>query len=424
MPGDAPTVAPPRLDHRAVLAALVFVVLAITIGLVWESTPRQVSDVNLYRSYGDRILAGGVPYRDFDVEYPPGALVVFTLPALVGDGRLVYGFTLITLLALVGGCAILLVDAILAALGRAGSVRNVTSALLALSPIPLGAILLSRFDLVPATLVLGTLLALLTGRPRWAGALLGIAIAVKLYPAVLLPVVGIWLLARSGRRVALQVAGLAVGIAALAYLPFLLIAPGGVAHSIGHQASRPLQIESLGSSLLIAAHHVAGFPLEWSSGHGSQNLDGAAAQTLAALGSVAIVTALVAIWWWLSRGPTDGEGLVCAAAASVLAFVVLGKVFSPQFTIWLAFLVPLVGGRSGRAAAVLTAVACCLTAVWFPLRYWSLVRRFDPIAAVALLGRNLALLAALVLLLESLRRAARERGSARSRWRAPSPGRT
>jgi len=88
----------------------------------------------------------------------------------------------------------------------------------------------------------------------------------------------------------------------------------------------------LGASLLIAAHHVAGFDLAWASSHGSQNLTGTAAGIVASLSSLAAVGAILAIWWWHARAAGDREALVQGAAAAVLAFVVLGKVFS---TSWL-----------------------------------------------------------------------------------------
>ena len=413
-----------RLDRRAVLAATVFAVLAVAVGLAWESAPRQVSDVSLYRTYGERIAHGRVPYRDFDVEYPPGALVVLAAPALFTESLRGYRIGLVALLASIGAVGIVLVDLILGVLGRSRRERNLTSFALALSPLVLGAILVSRFDLLPATLTVAVVLALLVGRMRLGGVLLGVAVAVKLYPGVLLPIAATWAAARAGRRAAIELVGLTLGVALLAYLPFVLVAPGGVVHSLAHQASRPLQIESLGSSLLLAAHHVAGLDLSWSSGHGSQNLDGGAASALAMLSSLAAAAVLVVVWWWHARGPVSGEGLVRASAAAVLAFVALGKVLSPQFVIWLIFLVPLVGGRSGRVASALTALACVLTALWFPLRYWSLVREFDALASWLLVGRNLSLVAALVAVTIPLSRAARGRVPLRSRLPGPSADRT
>ncbi len=41
-----------------------------------------IVDTPVYRRYGDAVLAGQVPYRDFSLEYPPGALPAFVLPSL------------------------------------------------------------------------------------------------------------------------------------------------------------------------------------------------------------------------------------------------------------------------------------------------------------------------------------------------------
>ena len=139
-------------------------------------------------------------------------------------------------------------------------------------PLLLGSVVLTRFDLYPAALVAAALAALVHRRDRLGFGLLGAAVAVKLYPAVLVPVALGYVWRRRGRREALVCLALCAGVVALAYLPFLVVAPDGVAHSLGRQLSRPLQIESLGSALYLAAHHLVGLDVEMRSGHGSQNL--------------------------------------------------------------------------------------------------------------------------------------------------------
>src|ERR1044071_5744746 len=43
-------------------------------------------DLHLYRQYGDALLDGRIPYRDFFVEYPPGAIPLFAAPSLAPGG--------------------------------------------------------------------------------------------------------------------------------------------------------------------------------------------------------------------------------------------------------------------------------------------------------------------------------------------------
>jgi len=306
-------------------------------------------------------------------------------------------------------------------LRRTRAERRLTLSVVALVPLLLGGVILTRFDLVPAALVTGALFLVLTGRLRWGALVVGIGIAVKLYPAVLVPLLAVAGWRARGRRELVTVVALAVVPVAVAYLPFVLVAPDAVLHSVGRQLGRPLQIESLGAGALLALHHAAGTPLGWASGSGSQNLTGSAAASLAVAQGIAQAAAVVLVWVSFGRGPVTGQRLLRHAAGAVVAFVALSKVLSPQFLVWLVLLVPLVGGSRGRRALWLLTGACALTAVWFPARYWDLVKEFDPLSSWLVLARGILLLALLAVLMWP---AATEPGPARSRSPAPSPGRT
>ena len=258
------------------------------------------------------------------------------------------------------------------------------------------------------------------GRTRAAALVVGLGAAVKLYPALLVPLLAVDAWRKGGRRELAIVLGLAAAPVALAYVAFLAIAPDGVLDSFGRQLGRPLQIESVGAGVLLALHQAAGTGLSWTSGSGSQNLTGAGADSLAVVQGVAQVVAVALVWVGYARGPSTPERLVRYAAASVVAFVALSKVLSPQFLVWLVLLVPLVGGLRRRTAVTLTILACALTAIWFPARYWDLVRDFDPLASWLVLLRGLALLG----LLAALTWPATGRAPARSPSPVPSPGRT
>ena len=48
------------------------------------------NDLSIYRNAGEAILRGEIPYRDFFIEYPPGALPIFVPPALLTSDKMGY----------------------------------------------------------------------------------------------------------------------------------------------------------------------------------------------------------------------------------------------------------------------------------------------------------------------------------------------
>jgi len=394
-------VIPPRrfTELAAVAAAAFFLLSWLALHTAWYDES-EIVDIPVYASYGTAIEDGAVPYRDVRPEYPPGALPAFVVPALLSDDERGFRDVFEGLMALLGVVTVLLTAVSLRGL-NASRARTVGAlALVASFPLLLGSVVLTRFDLYPVAFVAAALAALVHRRDRLGFALLGGAVAVKLYPAVLVPVALGYVWNRRGRREALVCLALCAGVVALAFLPFLLVAPDGVAHSLGRQLSRPLQIESLGAALYLAAHHLVGLDVEMRSGHGSQNLYASGTAFTAAV--LSLVQIAVLAWIWLRR-PAETEELVRWSAAALVAFVALGKVLSPQFLIWLAPVVPLVGGLRGLRASVLLAAALVLTQLWFPSRYWDLARELDPLPSTLVLLRDLVLVALLVVLVRDTR---------------------
>ena len=354
-------------------------------GLVhrWFWAHGQLVDWPTYRNYGDAILRHGrIPYRDFAVEYPPGALPPFIAAAPFADYAGAFAW-------LMAACGVALVFVV-------ARVRPAAAFFVALAPVLAGSLILSRFDLWPALLATAAIVALLAERHRLGWALLGAAVAAKLWPLVLVPLALVWSIRRGRGWSAL--AG-AVVVAAC-FLPFVVLSPNGVWTSLHGQASRPLQIESLGASLFMTFSRPV-----VSSSHGSQNVDGHGGVGTAF--AVLQIVVLVALWAAFARGPATGDRFVRYSAAAVCAFIAFGKVLSPQFLLWLVPIVPLVRGRRGLAATVLLTLALVLTQVWFPQRYWGYADWYH--LAGVVFARNLVLvvlLAVLVLPLRSLRAAA------------------
>lgn len=358
----------------------------------------QISDTGTYQSYGDATARGAVPYRDFRLEYPPGALPVFILPSLGHEGdRAAYDRWFDREMALCGCLALLGTALCLRAL-RAGPVRTAAALFFfGVSPLLIGSVTLSRFDFWPAALSVLALAALLSDRPLPAAVLLGAAISAKLWPAALLPLFAASLVRTRGARAAAMWTTDVAGILAAIFIPFAVVAPGGLGHSFHAQLARPLQIESLGSAILIAVHHAAGTTPNLVTSFGSQNLTGPGAHAAAVVTTIVGVLALAAVWVLFARGPATGARLALHCAAAVAALLAFGKVFSPQFVIWLVPFVLVVGGLRGLAAGALLAALLGLTHAWFPRHYWDLTR-FTPMQSVELVARDLCVVALFVVL--------------------------
>jgi hypothetical protein len=185
-----------------------------------------------------------------------------------------------------------------------------------------------------------------------------LGVATTIYPVVALPIFLVAVARRRGMRAAAICLLVVVGVLAAMIVPSAIFGPDGLADAFTRQAGRPLHRESTGGAALLALHQLTAADLESVRSHGSTNFAGHTAGTLATLSALLQVAALEAIWLLTLRRPLGDELVVRASAAAVLAFVVLGKVLSPQFLVWLVPLVPLVRGRRGFvAAAVLAAVA-------------------------------------------------------------------
>ncbi|HVD49469.1 MAG TPA: ABC transporter transmembrane domain-containing protein, partial [Gaiellaceae bacterium] len=254
-----------------------------------------ILDTVEYHRFGAAIMDGHVPYRDFGVEYPPGALPVFALPALGKPSFSLYNREFQLLMALCGVGALAAMASVLRSLRASAERQAAALGFFALAPLVLGSVILYRYDLWPAALTVAGLAAVLARRERLGLAAIGLGIAAKAFPAVVLPPVLAYVWRTRGRGEALRCLGVAAATTAVVVLPFLAIAPHGVWESIVRQTTRPLQIESLGSALLLAAHHVGGLALTLDSSRGSQNLAGSLPDAIGAASSALLVAALVAI---------------------------------------------------------------------------------------------------------------------------------
>jgi hypothetical protein len=352
-------------------------------------------DLRLYGGWGDRIVGEGLaPYREIDIEYPPGSLPFVIVPALLAGG----GFSPTIFVVLLGVVDVAALGALLLLARRTGSYRG--AAVWLLLPPLLGVLLYARLDVIPAV---ATLLALERGHARrWfaSGVWFGLGAAAKLFPALLIPLA---LLAAAGRRARL-LAGVALGAAA-AWLPFVGDTGEMLGDVLGYHSARGIHLESLWGSLLNL-QRIAGGPVDLVFEYGAFHITGPSAPamlrwtTWISLGVVAVCV-LIAVVRWL-RHPALAHAELPLAATTMLALLLgTGRVFSPQFLLWLlaaAAVLCAVLPRVALWAAPLLAVIVVLTAAGYPLGF-DLLRDGERWPALVLVYRNGAVIAFGLLLL-------------------------
>ena len=389
----------PSPVRRAAPAALLGVLLFLAACFV----PRigiyngdQVEDVRLFQTFGERFLAGEIPYRDFFLEYPPGALPSFVVPALAASEDFTPAFKLLHILF---GCALVACVSVTLALLDASRTRlYAATALAATTPLILGPTVLNRYDLWPALLTAAGLAALVAGRSALGPALLGVATVAKGYAIVLLPLALVYVWRRRGREQAKRSLIAAAVAVTVVMLPFAALGPGGLKHSVWIHLRRGLHIESLAGSVLAAADRLGLYTAHVFNGFAIE-LEGTLPSVAAAVSTLIQIAALGAVWVVFARGEPSRQRLVTASVAAITAFVAFGKVLSPQFIIWL---VPLVALVPGSAPSVLVVAAASLTRGFFPERYSGVTHIERETWLV--LSRNLVLVVLFALLLRLLAR--------------------
>ncbi len=260
-----------------------------------------------------------------------------------------------------------------------------------------------RFDLVPAFLTLVALLFAVRKHWSWAFALLALATMSKYYPAIfLLPFLISQQFAASGEWYAWRrwlPLGTFVALCALLLLASLLLSVEGTLGTFSYFGNRPIQVESVASSFVWIASHF-GIPIEkFQKTYGSLNVFSPIAGSVSLAGSVFLVAGIVYTYWLQWRRKID-LGLSCVL--TLLIVLLTGKVFSPQYLIWIAPLIAFVGEADWRW--VLSWGLISLLTTWiYPLIYTMtkvlsqvpLLHLFYPVVT----ARNLLLLAFILVLL-------------------------
>lgn len=322
-----------------------------------------------------------VPYRDFSVEYPPGFFALALLPAAIASSDAGYALAFSLWMGLLLTGAVWLAER---TARRLGIPDDAVVRLSALAALAVGVICVRRFDAVVAISVCGVVFGVVARRPWLAGLLFGLGIAAKGIPLLVAPFpIVVYVAHRRWRELAIAAASAAAVVAA-SILPFV---DAPLIDMLRYHGERPIQVESTWGALLAIASVVA--PVQAKFTYGSLNVVAGFDGPLRAIASVLPVAAWLALIVHAIRRGADERRMVRLVAVAIVAYMVLGKVFSPQYLTWLLPAGVLASLTAGRAERRLFVAAMIATQLIYPLLYLTaLPWTASPLFGAVVLVRN------------------------------------
>jgi uncharacterized membrane protein len=185
-----------------------------------------------------------------------------------------------------------------------------------------------NYDLVAVVCVVGGVIAFESGSFVVAGGLLALSTWTKLYAALIVFGLGVWLWRAQRRSDLVRFGAAFVAVSAALNLPVLLQSTDGWLATFRFHVKRIPNWGSLWFYLIHDVHRELTFARAT-----SVRIVNSISTTLVVVG-----TAALAVWIWRRR--PDPRAIACAAT---IVFVLANKVFSPQYDLWLVPLMILAG---------------------------------------------------------------------------------
>jgi hypothetical protein len=341
----------------------------------------------------------------------PLALVAILLPDLITFGQPIILETYAGIFAAQNILFNILITIVLWAIfKRWQSNRSVSQMMSAYtqSIIVLSPLMLWRYDIFPTLLSVLGLYAFLTRRSLLAGIFIGAGTAIKLYPAVMLPVFCLYYWVKHDKRALYSLCFGCIMLLGLVGLLSTWISQGQVIIAIRYQQQRGLQIESVGAGLVSLCHLLGLGKVAIEHNFNAFHLASPLADiTLTILTVVCVIGFIFVLTRCLYRfrgeqaetGEVSFQSLVGYITMMLLVFLACYKVFSPQFLLWVLPFVVLLSNAKAR----LLLVICLLSIAIYPLLYLSLLAQ-QPFAVLLLNLRNVLVVTLLLWVIYEFRK--------------------
>jgi len=345
------------------------------------------------------------------VEYPPGALVFFTIPRLFSSTLDGYRYAFAAEILVFDLLALYFMEKLSRSLNVKPAITLIVYTLLILA---IGPLLIYRFDLIPAVMVLASLYFLSQKKFGLAWAMLAAGVITKIYPVVIAPIFLIYELSQRGYKETIKEIAYCALWTEIIIAPFFILSPSGFVNSFTLQMQRGLQLESTYSSFILLLQNLGiteVYIKTTITPLATSNIISGAAGVLVKVAPVIMAAALLFLYWlfyrryWdkfrnsFSAGSEDTANVIYYAFLAVLIFVLTYVVFSPQYFIWFLAIAPLITRPKKYVIWLALVITAILTYYEFPLHY-NLLQAGDPKLVYVLVARNILLIALALWLIE------------------------
>jgi hypothetical protein len=410
----------------------VWILAAVWLGVrgfvLWGLSPNYF--IETYFKLAGDWLDGYTPYTAFKVEFPPGALLLFTLPRFFTEIPMVYGYIFAFMMLMVDLSILLLCWRIPALVRESEHNPNrdsrYESILLCLTYILLtavfGRLLFQNYDLLIGLLLVASIYFSLRKKRFPVDLLLAAGIWFNLTVVIWIPLLwwhGVVSRDRNSgsnkylnftevtRGLLRRVAVLAVSLAIL-YIPFFLLSGRSLGQIVQFHFERGTQLESTAASILMLGAKIFGYELSTEFTHRAIHLSGELGSQGAAVCGILAIIVFVILTVYLARmmwvqvdGAARGVWLIRGLLATVLAQLAISKIFLPQHLLWVCPLAALFAydrqTRISRISWRLFAVNLISVVVFF-FFYPDLIE-FHMLPGLLLLMRNIMVVWLVVYLL-------------------------
>ncbi|MCE7065691.1 hypothetical protein [Dyadobacter sp. CY326] len=367
-----------RLSVRNIALLLCFgFYLLIEVVYLFVRFHAQRFDLNLYYNTATRILAGDIPFQDFPLEYPPFALIPIIIPGILSH-IFRSNFETYTAWFVIQNIVFGLLSGFFIFKTTVLSKQKAVYKYFILVALALP-IFLFRFDPFPAFLT-SVFIYYLSRKPVLSGFMLASSIAAKLYTIIFVPIILLffWVNRAFKPFFSFLMGGFIVVL--IMFLAYLLT-PGHVLFDfLGYHSSRGIHIESLSGGILLFLNWANLIGLDVLHNYGAFHLATQSSQSVLAAITIVTPLAFIALSALIfksfqiekrNRKSISVLWLSKAFVAQLVLFLLLNKVFSPQYLIWLLPVIPFCGKR----IFLIFSAIVMLTVIIFPGEYHHLVAK-------------------------------------------------